>query len=79
VVVQVDVVNNLAEGLVADLATEVHGESIAPAPLVVLEILREVGGLVRNDALMCLNFDCGDEYLLFLPPVALTDLDQWVL
>jgi hypothetical protein len=79
VVVQVNVVNNLAEGLVADLASEVHGESVTPAPLVVLEILSEVGGLVRNDALMSLNFYCGDENLLFLPPVALTDLDQWVL
>ena len=78
-VVQVNVVNNLAEGLVADLAAEVHGESIAPAPLVVLEILSEVDRLVRNDALMCLNFDCGDEYLFFLPPVALTYLDEWVL
>jgi hypothetical protein len=74
VVVKVDVVNNLAEGLVADLATEVHGEDVTTTLLVVLEILCEVGGLMRDDALVSLYFDCWDEYLLFLPPVALSDL-----
>jgi hypothetical protein len=79
-VVQVDVVDDLAEGFVADFPLEIdyQGLALLQRLLVIFEELGKVRRFVRNYALMCGDLHLRDQNLLFLEPVLIGYEYGWI-
>ena len=76
-IIEVDVIDDLSECLIANLSSEIHRDDPILRLLLLSEELCEVLRLICNYALMTLHLDIRDNNLLLLPPIPFINL-HWI-